>query len=53
MASLNVHPVWLERDGELARVLRTLFGELARDEELLVTTPSRLAALLDADHQMR
>ena len=44
VASLNVHPVWLERDAELARVLRTLFAELARDDELLITTPSHLAA---------
>ena len=49
VASLNVHPVWLERDAELARVLRTLFTELARDDDLLVTTPSRLATLLGTD----
>ena len=47
VASLNVHPVWLERDAELARVLRTLFAELARDDELLITTPSHLAVMLN------
>lgn len=49
VASLNIHPVWLERDPGLKRVVRELFVELARDDSLLVTTPSRLADLLSAN----
>lgn len=48
VASLNLHPVWLLRDREVAAAAAELLGQIADDPELLVTTPSALARIVVA-----
>lgn len=52
VAILNIHPVWVaSAQGDLAEAFRRFLVVAVEDEEVLITTPTELASIIDRGQQ--